>query len=85
MNKDKQLGIIREPGIGCRDFHDGVVGLWFTVATSECSASLQCFFGDQIAEILAGYRVYDVKDLAGKPCWVREDGAMIRWVGPCIM
>lgn len=71
MNNE-QLGIIRNPGYGMRDF-PGHPGLWFTVYTSESTASLQCFFGEDVEKILKDAGVYEVQALDGRACWVENN------------
>jgi hypothetical protein len=54
--------------------------LWFTVHTDEAWASLQVFDVDQAVEIIKDYRVRDVRDLDGKPIWMRKQGSMMKFV-----
>jgi hypothetical protein len=76
----EQMGIIRDPGYGMRDFPSRKPGLWFTVYTDDSSASLQCFFGEEADRIFAEGGVHDVKDLNGRACYVRQDGGYVRFI-----
>ena len=64
---DKVVGIIRNVGIGNRDC--GVPVLHFSVYVSECLAALQIINWDRANDIIKESKVYDVKDLEGRPCW----------------
>lgn len=77
--EDEQMGIIRDPGYGMRDFH-GKPGLWFTVHTDDSSASLQCFFGEQADAILKSGDIYDIPKLNGRACYMRREGGLMRFL-----
>ena len=79
MTGDEQLGIIKGAGYGMRDFR-GAPGLWFTVYTSDHTASLQCFFGEQANAILKAGNVYDIPELTGRACYVREEGGLMQFL-----
>ena len=73
--KEKVLAIIKDVGFVCRD--TGHPCLFFTVYTSESSASLQIIDHAKALSIIENSGVYDVKNLEGKPCWVDIEGNSI--------
>jgi len=74
-NGEVCLGVISEVGFGLRDVGQPV--LWFTVHTDENWASLQVFTVGEAVQIIKDYGVRDVRDLDGKPVWVRKDGPIM--------
>lgn len=81
--KEKVMGIIRNVGYGCRDVYYPV--LFFDVYVRESYASLQIMSGKQANDFIKAYGVYDVKDLNGKPIWVKNDGYTMEDLEPCII
>jgi hypothetical protein len=76
--ENKILGIIKRVGFGIRDTSHAM--LWFDVYTSEASASLQCIPAAEAIRLIEKHGISDVKNLEGKPCWVRDEGALIRFI-----
>jgi hypothetical protein len=74
----KVLGVMKGVGFGVRDRDRAM--LWFNVYTSECSASLQCIPAARAIELIEKHGIENVKDLEGKPCWVQDEGAIIRFI-----
>jgi hypothetical protein len=72
----EQMAIIRNVGIGARDV--GRACLWFDTYITESSAALQIVTWEDAAKILA--KVYDVKELEGRPCVVDVQGQIIKFV-----
>lgn len=77
---EKTLGIIRQPAFGVTD--RGSVALSFSVYVTESSAALQVLGVDQAVDVIRAYGVHDVRELEGKPCWVRCSANLIEWLGP---
>lgn len=73
----KKMAIIRNVHIGAED-HYGAA-LWFDTYVSEASAALQVIPWEMAYDIVK--RVDDIKHLEGKPCWVEEEGGLIRFIG----
>lgn len=73
--KDKQLAIIKEVGYGCRDV--GYPVLFFSSMISESSGALQVLSGEEASNLIKAYKVWDVKELEGKPIWIVKDGCSI--------
>jgi hypothetical protein len=71
----EQLAIIRKPELGCRDTNAPVLS--FEVYITEATAALQVLSWQDAHAVLS--RVRDIRDLEGKPCWVKVDGNMIRF------
>lgn len=77
----RKMAIIRRPQFGVGD--RGTVALWFTVYVTDSTAALQVFDVDGAVQIITAYGVDDVAKLDGKPCWVEDNGATIRYVEAC--
>lgn len=76
----RHMGIIRDPRVGCDD-RFGKCRLLFTVYTDACSAfGAYVDFPEAVALIEAS-GVEDVRQLDGKPCYWRQDGAFCRFAG----
>lgn len=78
MAAEEVMGIIKDAHYGLRDTNQPV--LWFTVYTSENSASLQVFGQPEADAIIARAQAHDVRDLNGKPCWVRKNGGLVEFL-----
>ena len=77
---ERCLAIISEVGFGMRDLSEPV--LWWTVHTDESWAALHVFPVAQAVEIIKAYGVRDVKDLDGRPVWVRRGDGRITFDRP---
>lgn len=75
---EKQLAIMKDVGYGLRD--TGRPCLFFSTYISEGGAALQVLFGKDANKVVTDTGVYDVKDLEGKPCWVKADGRTITFL-----
>lgn len=77
MPEERQAAIIRNAGYGNRDVGSPVLS--FEVYVAESSAALQIFSQPKADEIIKASGVDDVRDLNGKPCWVRVGANTIRF------
>ena len=75
---DKLMAIMKDVGFGMRDSH--FVMLWFTAYDTESSASLQCIPAEQAIELLKKHGISDIKNLEGKPCWIRYENGLVKFV-----
>lgn len=72
MSDEKEhMGIMRGVTFGNRDVGRPV--LWFSVYTDEALASLQILEIDEAVKLIKAYDVYDIKELEGKPIWVKGE------------
>ena len=78
MEGKENLAIIREVGIGLRD--TGIPILWFTTYETETSAALQVLSWELAAQLIRDYKLCDVEDLEGQPCWVKKEGGVMRYL-----
>jgi hypothetical protein len=78
MSDEKTLAIMKGVGFGVRDTSRAM--LWFTACTSEASASLQCIPAEQAVKLLENHGIANVRDLEGKPCWIKYDNGLIKFV-----
>lgn len=75
---EEKMGIIKDVGIGLRDA--SVPILWFTVYTSEVSASLQVFNWKEAEDLIKQAGVYRVEQMNGMPCLVEENGILVKFI-----
>lgn len=75
----KKLAIIKSPDFGLRDI--GRMCLSFSTYTEGQLGALQVITNPkQIEQILQDAEVESFKDLEGKPCWIEEEGNIIRFL-----
>jgi hypothetical protein len=79
IDSPEQIALISRPRFGVGD--RGTVTLTFSVYVSEHSGALQVFGVEEGAAIIEAYGG-DVATLQGKPCWVKCERQMIRWIRP---
>ena len=67
---NEQLAIMKGVGFGNRDV--GYPVLFFSTMISEGCGALQVMEGKKAMDFIKAYGVYDVKDMEGKPVWVKR-------------
>lgn len=77
------MAIISGVGFGMRDCDAPV--LWFSVSMDESSGALQVLGLNEAVKLIEAYRAHDVRDLNGKPIWVKVDGNSVTIDGPCVL
>lgn len=80
---DKQMVIITSASYGLWDGHGP--GLKLGISDGASGGTMKMFTPDVADEIIRAYKVDDVKDLVGKPAWMRLNGNYWEWVSPCIV
>ncbi len=64
------VGIVKSAGVGNRDI--GRPALFLDVDLENGFSVLQLFTGDEMLKVIKDSEVYDVKDLAGRVCYLKK-------------
>lgn len=76
----EQLGVVTGVGFGMRNGNEPA--LWFSIEILE-GHSLQIFNLESAGKLIKESKVYDIRNLEGKPCIVESTGAnqvrFLRW------
>lgn len=78
LPKDAKLAIMKKVTIGVCD--RGVAALMFHTFLSENEAAMQMLNWGEAKVAIEDSGVSDVRQLEGKPCWVREDHGLIIFI-----
>lgn len=74
----EKLAIMKNVDFGNRDV--GTPCLFFQVNISECAGALQILSIEQSLNLIRESKIYSIKQLEGKACWVNVDQNRIEFL-----